>query len=262
MLVIYLILTVLTFVIGSRVYETMMSNLGNSIEMNTLIEGFNRTTLFDMFNAQEGITNQVFNPIKWVLPIYLLVSILLNGGLLANVVKAETSINDFFRNGIKFVVPFAGISAILILLVVLWSIIVFLPYGLILGDPIADYKTEIPFLYSLLVIVVIWMVGVATLWCWAIASKIHLIHSQNFFTSLKSGFTSLKASILKMLGWTLLVILLNVLLLIVSLLLNKMNSASTWLMTILTFILMQIVIFKKIGLKAFAYAGITHIIKD
>ncbi len=262
MLLIYAVLCLLALIVGWSTFGSLNESLSTSMEANSLLIGFDRTTIFDIIHNNKNFISNIIGPIKWIIFLYLIASIFMNSGLLVNIVKGNNSIKTFLQNGWKHFLPFLGFSLITLLVVIVWTAFLFVPYVFILGNPITDYSTELPFLYSFFIVLFLWIIVLIWIFTWSVATKVSYCETPLFWRSLRVGFNTLKINIIKLTIWGIIIFIIHLLLLGVNLILNQMNSAASWTMTILTFVLMQVVVFKKIGVKAFSYSGIYQIVKQ
>lgn len=258
-LLVFLVLFILTVSIGLLVKNSLVEGFGNSLQLDALKSGFNRTAFFDFINQNQGFFSNFFGNLKITFFIYAFVSIFLNGGLISNIAKSEHGAYNLIRNGVKYFIPFVLMAIIHILMVGVWTVIVFLPYTMMLGNPITDYDSELPFLYSLLSAMLIYFVGLLYIVIYGVLCRMEYVKSKQILKSLREGLKRLLSQKSSYFVWGLIVFLLHFLVITIYYYSYLHSDGSSWKIILISFFISQFLVLVRIFLKAFAYKGILTI---
>ena len=241
----------LSAILGVFIYSKMNQGLGNSVEMEKLIFGFDRTVVDDLLNKDPSILKSLLPKIGLIFGLYFLISNFISSGIYAAFSSNHFDLNSFVKNGLKNYFPFLGISLCFYLLFLIVGFLLFFIYASILGNPFNDYTTEIPFFYSLLIMIFLFLIFCSYLWLWSIFTKFHYLNGDKTLISLRNGFKSLKgnfsrANLLLLFFWILITILM-----VVMNHLQSLNSSQSWLLLMLLILGMQATILLRYFLQFF-----------
>lgn len=255
-LLIYVVTTVLSGVIGLGTMNTITENLGTSGEMNQLVDGFSRTVYVDFQNHYGEGLKSVQGWVKWILLIFLLLSIGLHAGLLHNLKTEQVSIRSFLNGVKRYFLPFLGFTLLFVLIAGFIGAIIYVPYFMILGNPLTDYTTELPFLYSLLGVSIVFIVLLTLITAWSVYTRLAYMETKSFWQSIKLGLKSVFKNPSKVVIWAFMILMISAILFYLFLTLNASNSASSWFWTFLTLTGLQLIAGTKIFLRTIYYKGL------
>ncbi len=253
----------LSAILGVFIYSKMNQGLGNSVEMEKLIFGFDRTVVDDILNNDPSILNSLLPKIGLIFGLYFLITNFVSSGIYSSISNNHFDLKNFVKNGLKNYFPFLAISLCFYLVFLIVGFLLFFSYASILGNPFNDYTTEIPFFYSLLIVIFLFLVFCSYLWLWSIHAKFHYLSDGKLFLSLKTGFKSLmvnfrQSTLLLLFYWLTLLLLMAIMNL-----LQGLNSSQSWFVLILLILGMQITILLRYFLQFFVvgwvYQGIVNI---
>ncbi len=165
----------LSAILGVFIYSKMNQGLGNSVEMEKLIFGFDRTVVDDLLNNDPRILKSLLPKIGLIFGLYFLISNFISSGIYAAFSNNHFDLKNFVKNGLKNYFPFLAISLCFYILFLIVGFVLFFSYASILGNPFNDYTTEIPFFYSLLFVIFLFLVFCSYLWLWSIHAKFHYL---------------------------------------------------------------------------------------
>ena len=111
-LLIYAVQLVLGIVVAVTAFRQFNGAIGNSLELDRLANGFDRSIFSDMINEFPTIIEQIQSRFVLVVVLFLLLSIFLHTGLLSNIRKGNYSISKYFQDAKKYFFKFLGVVLI------------------------------------------------------------------------------------------------------------------------------------------------------
>ncbi len=251
---IYFIQLLMGLGVGFTFCAAMCSSLEGSMVLDQLVKGFDRTVIMDVMNSNQGVLDSTKTIALTLLGIYLLVSILLQAGWLANIKHEKYSIKSLLINGLKFFLPFSGVAFISILLIILYGAGVGICFTRIVGDPLVTFSSEKPFVIWIVILIGFFLLWSIIIWCWSVSSRLYYISGNPFFTSLKLGYKSVLSKFLKYEVIGLLLVGIHVFLMFLSYCIMGDRGASSWWIVLLGISMQQIFAFIRIVIRGFGYA--------
>jgi len=250
----------LSAILGVFIYSKMNQGLGNSVEMEKLIFGFDRTVVDDLLNKDPSILKSLLPKIGLIFGLYFLILNFISSGIYTAFSTNDFDLKSFVKNGLKNYFPFLRISLCFYLLFLIVGFVIFFSYASILGNPFNDYTTEIPFFYSLLFVIFLFLVFCSYLWLWSIHAKFHYLIDGKLLLSLKTGFKSLmlnfrQSTLLLLFTWLTILLVMTIMNL-----LQGLNSSQSWLLLMLLILGMQITILLRCFLQFFVVGCIYSLI--
>ncbi len=174
-LLVYFLQLLLAVPLAMQVWHVFEASIGNSLEINKLLAGYDHTVFSDFLNVHGGSITPLIGQLRWVLLVWALASVFINGGVLATLVKRTPHWLAFWTGGATYFLRFAKIALVILLLFLVWTGVVLLPY---LGNLMVNFETmatEKTVLGHLLLIVIAWLLGVIYLNNAAIVAKTAII---------------------------------------------------------------------------------------
>ncbi len=189
-LLVYLMQLLLAVPLAMQVWHVLEASIGNSLEINKLLSGYDHTVISDFLKIHGGSITPLIGQLRWVLAIWALASVFINGGLLFTLVKRTPNWLAFWTGGATYFFRFAKIAVAFLLLLSLWTGIVLLPY---LGELMVNFETmasEKTVLGYLLLIVLGWFLGVIFLNNASIIAKTTILEQEiTTWQALKRGLS-------------------------------------------------------------------------
>jgi len=195
-LLVYFIQLVIAVPIGIQVYQVIEASIGDSMSLDIIQDGFNRTVVEDFLNFHGASITPLLGTFRYVVPMFLVLSIFLHAGMLGNVIKSQRRIADFFKSGVKHFKHFLIFDLIFFLLFILWTIIVWIPFLIWMGNPLEDLSSERVLVIGIAIAGSIYLVGLSLLWILTYNMKISDIRDKiSWIKSVKRGWGLWKKSI-------------------------------------------------------------------
>ena len=232
-------------------YDMLAGDLSQSGTIRFLLTGFNRTVIEDWMNAHPLWKDQILAITIPIAIVYIFVSIFISAGFSNAVVSKDNTIPFFIRKGIKHFLPFLFYALIFHFILALIAVPMIYVYLQLLGHPINDYTTELPFVYSVIVVVLVLLKVISWLWLWSIGSKIAYVAGNSFFSSISMAMKSIWNN--KKMSIRILIVFwgLTLLLFICTLLIHKMMINASWWLMAFFYLAMQLVITCRLFVKLF-----------
>jgi hypothetical protein len=221
--------------------------------------GFDRTVIMDMINSNDEVLSSILSWVTVLVPFYLIISILLQGGLLFNIKRGEVGFKSQIKNGAKYLFPFFGIALFSIILILIFVVVVGLPFKAIIGDPLTTFSSEKPFVFSLIALVIVFSFWVILVWGFSISTRYNYINSNSFWKSIKSGFTFVINHFLKLLSIGYMLLGIHILLAFLYYLIMGDRGAPSWLIVIFAFLIQQAFSFARVFIRGFGYIAIDQV---
>ena len=250
-LFIYVISLLVSIVININVGSILSKHLNGTNALVILTQGFDRTVIGDLITNNENWSNGLIATILISSIFYMILSVFLNAGYISSIVTDEKSIRQFLNKGKQYFFPLFGFSILFYITLIMTGTIIGIVYLEFLGDPIADYHTEKPFIYSVITVFIFFLLIASYLFIWSVYARRNYIKGMSFIKSLKQGFVELKSNIKSN---TLIIISLGIMLGVLFFLMKELhnyNSGSAWISIIVTLLIMQSIIFTRIWIKQF-----------
>ena len=256
---IYLFQLVCGIVIGCITFSTIDNTIGQSMALHHLTSGFDRTVFMDMINNNEGVLSPISFWAMALVLIYLLISILLQGGFIYNIRKGEIGYQSQLRNGLNNILPFLGYAFLSVLMALVSLIAIGLIFKGVVGDPLTTFSSEKPFVISFFIAVIFYSIIITLIWGWSIATRMFYIDSSSFGTSIRSGFIFIKTHLISVLLIGFLLLGVHLLLAIIYYLIMEDRGAPSWLIVFIGIVIQQVFSFAKVYIRSWGYIAIDQI---
>jgi len=191
--VVYAIQLCLALTLGMQVYEVMKASIGNSLEINKLLLHYDHTVISDFLKIHGASITPLIGQLRWLLIVWLLFSVFLNGAMLVCATTMEKSGGrDFWAAGATYFFTFLKISLLFLLFALLWTAIIILPIALYLEPALEYFSTEQYTVWIVLLLLAGYLKGLAWLYMWSVAARLNKIRENNtIFKSLGVGWKTL-----------------------------------------------------------------------
>lgn len=255
---VYFIQLAVVIFLGLQYHDILKDRFSYSLDFRKLILHYDHTIINDFLNTHwQSITN-LFNQLKYLILIWLLISIFLDGGLVfAATQKEKLTTKQVVKKASTYYFSFLKMAIIYLTIAAIWTSLVFLPLASNLEACIRYFSSEKYALWLIAFIIIIWIKGMAILFAWSISSRIiKLEQDVSIFQSLKSGSIVLINNKTKTILILVLLIFIHLMLLYVYLTLESSSGMTSPLLVFIFFILQQCFVFVRIGLRQSVYTGI------
>ncbi|NNF36004.1 MAG: hypothetical protein HKN68_17985 [Saprospiraceae bacterium] len=255
---VYVIQLIIAVPIGIQVYQVMEASIGNSMSLNIIQEGFNRTVVEDFLNVHGASITPLIGTFRYVVPMFLVLSIFLHAGILGNVIKGKHRIADFFKSGVKHFKNFLIFDLLFFLLFILWSIIIWIPFLMWMGNPVEDLSSEKVLVFGIAISGTIYLIGLSLLWILIYNMKLSDVKEKiSWRTSVKKGWDLWKKSITSQWGVFVIYALIHLIaILIYMAITDPIGAGSMWLI-VFVMLLQQMFSLFRIGLRVALFKSLS-----
>lgn len=264
--IVYLFSLALALTLGMQVFNVLEASIGHSLAVRDLLEHYDHTVLSDFLKVHGASITPLLGQLRWLILLWFLFSVFLDGGMIASTNLTQAEMGDFkileifWWGAARFFGQFLKIVAFFTLLAVLWSALIFVPILTFLEPSIQWFPSEKYSVWIVLLLVGLWLVGMALLWLWSILSRFQNVRNhKNFGQSLRSGGASLRSNWWYVLVFFSVFLALHVSVLGIYLFFEALLGMTTPLLIFLFFVLQQLTVFFRIRIRQFLYAGLEPI---
>ena len=235
----YICQLVLSAIVGVVMYTILNTHIGQSAELEKLANGFNRSVFMDMIYQNDGVFSPVFSLGSIILIVYILSLLLLKGGYLTNVRKQEVGIMPMIKNGLKNYLPFLGYSIFSLIVLVVLSLLVIIPFQKIVGDPLVTFYSEKPFVWSVIGISIIVLLITTLIYGFSALCKYGFLAKKSFGAGLIFAFSAIKSNVFKILRVMVTLVSLHIAIGYLYYIVMCDRGASSWVVVILSIVIQQ-----------------------
>lgn len=208
----YVLQLILSIVVGAVAYDQLNDAIGDSAELEVLATGFDRSVFSDLINNYPEIVNNIGAKMIILMVLYWLVSVLLQGGLIASITKQQYLISNIFNNGIKYYLKNLLVVFISLLFLILLLALIWLPFFRIVGNPLVTFDTEKPFIFWILALATISSLLILSLWIGSVITRKYISKDHSIKSSIRLGIIEVKNNFISLFGYGLLILSLHIIL--------------------------------------------------
>jgi hypothetical protein len=174
--IVYVIQLGLALTLGMQVYEVLESSIGRSLNLDRLLSGYDHTVITDFLKVHGSSITPLIGQLRWLLLVWLLFSVFLNGALLCGAVNPETpSIGRFWLGGSSYFIPFLAIALLTLLVAASWTAIIWIPAILHLQWALEYFNTEKVAVWAVVGLMICYLAGLAVWYVLTIAVRLEMI---------------------------------------------------------------------------------------
>ncbi|MBK8245439.1 MAG: hypothetical protein IPK88_18580 [Saprospiraceae bacterium] len=255
---VYFIQLAVALFLGIQYHDILQDRFSYSLDFRKLILHYDHTIINDFLNTHWPSITNLFNQLKYLILIWLLISIFLDGGMVfAATQKEQLTVKQVYNKASTYYFFFLKMAIIYLTIAAIWTSLVFFPLALKLEACIRYFSSEKYALWLIALIIIIWIKGMAVLFAWSISSRvIKLDQDVSIFQSLKYGWNILIKNKTKTILILVLLIFIHFMLLWLYITLESSSGMTSPLLVFIFFILQQCFVFLRIGLRQSVYTGI------
>jgi len=259
-LLIYIVQFLLALFVGFKMYHFLAQGIGNSLSLDTIIKDFDYTVFTDLSIQYKANAQSINKALLMVIPIYMIVAVFLQSGLLGSIVHKEKSMQAFFKYGKKYYLPSLVIAFFVIIISLLFTAAIWMPTIGSLPDVIEVFVSDRLFVCVVSALGILYILILYFLQNWSVLSRIHFMRTEDgIFKSLRRGFGMCyrKFWSLQLLAFVFFVLSLG--LVYASVLTERLLGGTTFITILLIFLIQQIISFCKIYLRGGYYSSVRNI---
>lgn len=251
---IYIFQLLLALTIGLQVYHIIDHSLAHSISLENMVIGFDYSILSDLINNHGASISPMIGQVRWHILFYLFCSVFINGGLLILAERNENNFNTFFNGAVKYFIPFLKIALITLVLFILWTALVWLPFLGGFFSNIEKLDRESPLMWAIPIILFIFLIGLGIIYLISVYMRLSLVRNEanvwrSFLSATRNVFINFVLYIKPLIFLFLSFILITGIHLVAGLYIGIRST----ILVLLFLLLQQILALLKIAMRPFAY---------
>lgn len=256
--IVYFLQLCLALTLGMQVHEVLKASIGNSLEINKLLSGYDHSVLTDFLKVHGASITPLVGQLRWLLAVWLVFSVFIDAGLLSCTATPEgASGGRFWQAGATFFFPFLMIALIFLALVLVWTGLIWGPVLLFLEPALEHFSSEKYVVWGLLIALALWLLGLMEFLVWSVLSRLHYLQQEpSVFRSLLAGRRRFQQGRPRFFGLMAGFAGTQLLLLAVYLGLEFHSGMTSAAAVLVFFVVQQAVVFFRIQLRIMLYAGL------
>ena len=177
-ILIYLLQLTMALLLGTQVYGLLDGELGQSLNLETLREGFDYAVIYDVLNENASAFAAIFGQVRGLLLVYLLFSVLLSGGILQEISVGDGSWSSFVKGGLLNFRPFLWIGLLFLLVLMIWTGLIWGPFFSSVFWALRNLPSEKTLFLILAILSVLYILGLFFLFSWSVNSRLFFIRER------------------------------------------------------------------------------------
>lgn len=261
-LIVYILQFCLALTVGMQVYEVLEASIGRSLEIGKLLQQYDHTVLTDFLSVHGASITPLVGQLRWLLPVWMLFSVFINGGMLYCAAFPEkASWRAFWQGGAAYFFPFLKIALCFLAFALVWSAVVWLPVMVNIEPALEKLPSEKYVFRGVLLIAMIWLTGLAALFVWSALSRLQCLQkSAPVINNLKNGWRAFWNNKMRLLGLLAGFAGLQLLVTVAYWLLELSGGMTSPLTVAAFFGVQQLVVFCRILIRQMWYAALVNLI--
>jgi hypothetical protein len=229
-------------------YRMLVQESNGSLEINSLLEGFNYTTFSEFIHFHKNEIMVFVAPAFWLGLAYYLLQLFFSGGIIFRFTRPNESfvIADFLRNSLKTFGSYFLLSVYSILL----FLCVFFASGIFffVSSLVAEGGTERAFIFWMIIPVFILFLAIATVAVMMNYAKVAIFKNSTISTwsAFLKGIGYVFRNYKKTMGYFLLIFVTSILAALLYLLINKIIGTASGITIFIVFLFQQVLIFVRL----------------
>lgn len=259
-LLVYFLQLLFAIPLAMQVWHVLEASIGNSLEINKLLPGYDHTVISDFLKVHGGSITPLIGQLRWVLLVWALSSVFINGGILVTLVKKAPTWLAFWTGGATYFFRFLKITAIFSVMLMVWTGTTLLPFLAKLQINLETMASEKTVLGYALALLLVWFIGLIYLNNASIIAKTAIIEDGlNTWQALKKGLVLNFRKFFKTTGVFLFFAGLQLADLAIYWWLEGMSGMITAVLVLVFFLLQQGLVFGRIMARVMVVAGISSV---
>jgi len=215
-LLLYIVNALYGILIGTKVKSAITSALGNSAAGKEIETGYDSDIFTDLL-THEGLNfSETNNIIVLGLPVFLLLGILVKGGIIATISNGENGLTQTIKNGGKYFMKNLGITIFVFICLLLAFAFIWVPYitysvdlNRFVESIFDNYETEKPFIIGLAVLFLLTVILSIIAASWRTRSLSLLVNQDPRY--IKKGFQYAIGNALRIIPFSILLLVIGLL---------------------------------------------------
>lgn len=259
---IYSLQLLLGILVAIMAFQQLDRAIGDSLELDRLALGFDRSIFSDMINRFPDIISNIQSRFVVSALMFMLLSIFLHAGLLGNIRKREYSISAFLRNAKKYFLKFLGVASISLLKTLFILAIIWVPFIEYMGNPLETFHSEKSFILTVISLLILSALLIIVIWLWSILSRYYLIDESRLIEAMKKAWKGLRLNFLRYYLVGICLLISHVLITWLYTLVVDDWGAEIWYSILGLIVIQQVFSIIRIWVRVFGFAAIDNVAKE
>lgn len=256
-LIVYAMQLLLALSVGMQIREVLEASVGHSLEIKKLFLGYDHTVIMDFLKVHGASLSPLFGQLRWLLLVWLMTSVFLNGGLLLCAVHPERiSRADYWHFSAVYFNRFLKTALIFLTLALVWTALLFVPLLINLMPMLETFQSEKSAIGIVILVVALWLTGCSVLFVWSLLTRIRQARDYQTWLAVRAGWRDF----LEKKGPYLLVAAsflgLQLMLAVIYLLLSGATGTHTAGGIFIVFLMQQLFVYSRIVLRGVMYSTV------
>lgn len=249
------------FGLGMQVWHVMEASIGDSLSMDVIQEGFNRTVFEDFMQVHGASITPLIGILRWIVPVYLLFTILFHNGIIYNLTNGKKTIKSWIRGGANYffrsmVITLAGLAIMVLITLVIWLL-----FFAFTGNPLTFFDSEKPLIFWMAGLMGINVLMFGIIWWWSFSIRTSMISREINYIPWRNGTRVFKQGLGSYFMITIVFIIVNMLIyFIYAVSTNDVSAKNIWVIVVL-FVFQQLFNICRISLKVGYFKSLINSIR-
>ncbi|MFM8374313.1 MAG: hypothetical protein ACKOCO_18225 [Bacteroidota bacterium] len=259
-LIVYSMQLLLALSVGMQIREVLEASVGHSLEIKKLFSGYDHTVIMDFLKVHGASLTPLFGQLRWLLLVWLITSVFLNGGLLLCAVHPERiSRADYWHFAAVYFNRFLKTALIFLILALLWTALLFVPLLIALMPMLESFQSETTAIGIALLVVAVWLTGCSVLFVWSLLTRIRQSGGNRTWPAVRAGWRDFQGKNSRYIQVVALFLAVQLLLAAIYLLLSGTTGTHTGGGIFVVFLLQQLFVYSRIVLRGVMYSTVRMI---
>ena len=251
--IVYFIQLILAATVGLQTFQVINASIGDSVSIRGLQIGNAHMVINDLLNVHGSSLSPLMGQVRWMIICYLIIAVFVHAGVWTSLIHREKQ-HAFWVGGATYFFRCLVISVLHLMIFVLWSGILWMPYLGRIQYWMEYLPSETPILWIGLAVFTVWMIGVIFLFVSSTSSKIFLIRDEkSVWLSIKKAFVVSARKVLAFFPFFLLVAGVLFLFYMLHVWIDELPIMSSSIGILLLFLVQQIIVWSKIAIRISTY---------
>lgn len=259
--IVYFFQLCLAMTLGMQVFDVLEASIGNSLEINKLLTGYDHTVLTDFLKVHGASITPLIGQLRWLLLVWLFFSVFIDGGIIVCATSPEEkSARLFWQGGAEYFFSFLKITVFFLVLALVWTVIVWAPMFMLFEPSLQFFSSERPIIWLGIFLLFIWVFGFSILFLWSVLGRLQKIKTENsIFFSIQCAWRVLQKNRLHLICLLGGFVFVQATLVIAYFLLEAFTGMKSAILIIFLFAIQQVFIFFRIQIRQMMYIGINEL---
>lgn len=253
----YVLQLLVAIVFGMQVYQVVEASIGDSLQLDQLLTGFNDSTVTDFINVHGGSITPLLGQLRYLILLYFIFSVFINAGILFAIVNKQTGWSVFWKGGATYFFRFFLLSVFYVVLFSVWTGLVLVPYLSFMMPSLEVFSSEKITVFLLFADVFFWLLGVVYIFNASVVARFSIIEeNKGNWAAIKKGLGSAFRKFFSLNGLFFLFLLLQLLVTIIYWFAEGASGMISPLLILLFFFIQQGLVFLRWIFRIGMYGGI------